>query len=99
MDKYAMGRFLLHSRPFRPDLTIWTSAARSTGCNRRTDGHVSQVVGRIVVPVMDHATCVADPLTVGQRQTGVQMPARIAQPAGRKPAVGTTTRELFIGAL
>ena len=59
-----MRRFLLHSKPFRLGLATTASAVRSTGYDRRTGGHVHQVDGCVVVPIMDHAAVVARPFPV-----------------------------------
>src|SRR4051794_12596798 len=82
-----MCRFLLHSNPFRLGREANTRADRSTGCDRRTSGHVHQVDGCVVVPIMDHAAVVAGPLSIRECQAGVDMPAIAARLAGWIPLV------------
>ncbi len=70
-----MRRFLLRDGPFRLDRESKVRASRSAGCRRRTGGHVHQVDGGVVVATLDHATAIACPFPVRERQAGMDLAA------------------------
>ena len=82
-----MCRFLLHSNPFRPGHETNTRADHSTGCSRRASGHVHQIDGCVVVPIMDGAAAITRPFPIRERQAGVHVTAIAAGLAGRIPAI------------
>src|ERR1700736_2436772 len=75
IGKCLMPKFLLRRGRFHGSHRADVRAFLSTGCHRGTRGEFHQIDCGVTIPIVDDATFLAYPLTVGEGQSRMDMPA------------------------